>query len=129
MLTVGSGMEAAPIGQAIAAAAAAFSRPAWREARKRDLEQEILAAAGDLANRSLAGRFADLVVYCGMPHEDLDRVLIDLRELRRVGSLRSGGMFFNFKSHQVGRRFCRACRQRQGKSCPLGINYLKRKEK
>ena len=45
----------------------------------------------------VAGAAADLVVYHDLPEADLTKILVDVREMRRAGSLQNGPAFFHAK--------------------------------
>ena len=88
----------------VAAIAAAAADPAWQKER---LKRRISAACGGANPVAdwVAGSAANLVVYHGVPIEDLDRILGDVDAMRRAGSLRDAGRFFHAKARELALRW------------------------
>ena len=95
-MSVGLGEVAA----AIVAGVEATCDPA---AQKERLKRRVQAACGSSTPVAewVAGSAANLVVYHGVPVEDLDRILGDVDAMRCAGSLRDAGRFFHSKARAL----------------------------
>ena len=89
-----------------AAAAAIAEQAAEPGLQKERLKRRIFAACGPATPVAewVAGSAANLVVYHGVPIEDLDRVLGDVDAMREAGSLRHAGRFFHAKAKELADR-------------------------
>jgi len=79
------------------------TEPAEQKAR---LKRRIQRACGERhpVAEWVAGAAANLVIYEGVPIEDLDRILADLDAMRCAGSLRSAGSFFHAQARRLAAR-------------------------
>jgi hypothetical protein len=80
-----------------------LSEPAVQKER---LKRRIFSVCGGVAGVAewVAGSAANLVVYHGVPVEDLDRILGDVDAMRCAGTLRNAGSFFHSKAKQLADR-------------------------
>jgi hypothetical protein len=98
-----AGPAAEPMGPILAEVSAAVLAHADPRQQKARLKSRIRAVVPEVADWT-AGAAADLVVYHGVPVEDLDQLLRDVVEMRRAGGLKSPGGFFNYAAAKLARR-------------------------
>jgi hypothetical protein len=75
------------------------------QTQKRRLMQRIQAACGGSVASWVLGSAANLVVYYGIPIEDLDLILGDVSAMREAGGLRDAGAFFHSKARELAGRY------------------------
>lgn len=98
----GGGEQQISVG--LAEALGAYTDAAMPQQQKNQLEDRILREVGAKLNRAIAGKAADMVVYHGVELHHVDRALIDLREMRKAGTLRSATGFIYGKFSHIAHR-------------------------
>jgi hypothetical protein len=78
-----------------------FTTPAEQKER---LKKRIISACRGNVSEWVAGQAANLVVYHGLPLEDVDHVLGDLDALRSAGTLRDAGAFVHAMFRKLAAR-------------------------
>jgi hypothetical protein len=92
------------MGQALAAVLATLEEATDPASQKQRLKRRIVAACGGKCADWVAGSASNLVLYSGVPVQELDGILRDVAAMRETGSLRDAGAFFHSKARQLAAR-------------------------
>jgi hypothetical protein len=94
-------MDPMGVGVAVASLVDAFDPPA---AAKEKLKRQIIGACCGVSGW-VAGAAANLVIYHGVPLEEIDGVLCDVAEMKRAGGLKNAGAFAHSKFRKIAARY------------------------